>query len=146
MNVVGQYLVAIVGTVIAQFLVMWSSNAVAGLGMMMSAAIHTSASPKFRRDLQSGEVNSSTIKGLLRSQLIGALPSAVAAILLCLLFGGVLGYYVDSAAWIPGLWMILMILYSLTLIRQSLWWLIKSFFVPPGRIADEMAAWQAKHS
>jgi hypothetical protein len=86
LNMGEQLAVAIGGTVASQLVLTWRSSAAQGLGRMMSAARRRAGLPEFRRRLANDEVNATTIRGVLQSQLIGALPSTV-AVILCRVLG-----------------------------------------------------------
>lgn len=141
-----QYLVATLLTVLAWFVCAASSNVVANLGMMMTAGLQHSASPRLRRDLEAGNPTDRAVKMFLRAKLLGAVPGASVMILLAAICEALIGHLTPEANWIPGLFLVIVLLSGLNIIRVSLWWLLKSFFRPAEDVAADIAAWEAKNA
>ncbi len=142
MNVVLQYVVAVVCTLIAHFFQTWFSNVASAFGLMMSEGVRRSVA---RHTPTSGVVSEGYQKGLLRSQLFGALASGIIAIIAAAVLGALIAYWTPSASWIPGLWFLAIAFYSLGLLRISIWLFIKSFFVSVGSLQTSMLDWQVKN-
>jgi hypothetical protein len=154
MSVIMQYILAAVGTFVANLALTKLSGAFQEFGMMIAFSLDIALTPKglanlraFREAAEYDTTPTEEVKHFLhRARLWAQIPNAILhwlfAIGICLL----LVFPLPDASWIPGLWAACVFFFAGTRARMSIWWLIRSIFVDTDKLAAEIEAWHIKHA
>jgi len=79
------------------------------------------------------------------ARLWGQVFASLLHVIYALIF--VYGFYplFHDTIWIMSLWCACVGFYAWTMARMSLWWIIKSLFVDPKKLAQQISEWQAEN-
>jgi hypothetical protein len=147
-----EYIEVIVITIVANFVLSKISGAFQSFGLMNAIAFGVAFSDKalsdlkefYRTILEDREPEGSCMRFIQRARLWGQVFASLLHVGYALIF--VYSFYLlfRDAIWIMALWCACVGFYAGTMARMSLWWIIKSIFVEPEILAQQMSEWQTK--